>query len=211
MIHDQTSEPKMIVTNYTPEDLKKLPLRAIVALRARCARRIEELAIPLGDDADAARCRCALESAIQIAEDFANGLPCGSAESVVAEAEAARAACKRDFEQEMAMGGIIQTARAAANALRALELCCESARSNKVGSAKLDPISNLADVTADLAARAAFTAAFEAVAAEGHSDPFIQAAIGDYERLLRLDLGKYPSAGDPVDPSRKGPLGPLEK
>ena len=40
----------MIVTNYTPEDLKKLPLRAIVALSYRCARRVEHLAVPENDD-----------------------------------------------------------------------------------------------------------------------------------------------------------------
>jgi hypothetical protein len=201
----------MIVTNYTLEDLKKLPLRAIVALSARCGRRIEERALPRAADADAQRCRSAVASAIRLAEDFANGLPCPSAETVVTEAEAARAAVTGDFEQEMAMGGIIQAARAAANACHAIELCSESARSRKPRSTKPDPIANLADVTADLAARAAFTAAFEAVAAEGHTDPFIQAAIDDYEKLLRLDLGKYPDAGEPVDPSAKGPLGPLVK
>ena len=37
----------MIVTNYTPEDLKKLPLRAIVALAARCARRVEHACPPI--------------------------------------------------------------------------------------------------------------------------------------------------------------------
>jgi len=35
----------MIVPNYTPEDLQKLPLRAIVALSARCARRVEHRAL----------------------------------------------------------------------------------------------------------------------------------------------------------------------
>ena len=33
----------MINTQYTTEDLKKLPLRAIVAFAARCARRVESL------------------------------------------------------------------------------------------------------------------------------------------------------------------------
>jgi hypothetical protein len=33
----------MFVTNYTPEDLNKLPLRAIVALIARCARKLLRL------------------------------------------------------------------------------------------------------------------------------------------------------------------------
>jgi hypothetical protein len=199
----------MIVTNYTPEDLKKLPLRAIVALGARCARRIEERAIPPADDAHATRCRSAVASAIRLAEDFANGLACPSAESVVTEAEAARAAVSSDFERDMAMGGIVQAARAAANALHAIELSSESAQLHRVGSAKPDPMSGLANVNADLTARAAFTAAFEAVAAEGHTDPFIQAAIDDYQELLRLDLGTYPDAGQPIDASAKGPLGPL--
>jgi hypothetical protein len=199
----------MIVTNYTPEDLKKLPLRAIVALAARCARRIEERAIPRADNADAKRCRAVVASAISLAEDFANGLPCPSAESVVTNAEAARSGADRAFEQEMAMGGIIQTARAAANAQHAIDLCAEAARSHKGGAPTVNPIDNLSTLNADLAVRAAFTAAFEAVAAEGHTDPFIQAAIDDFEKLLRLDLGKYPDAGEPVDPSANGPLGPL--
>jgi hypothetical protein len=148
-------------------------------------------------------------NAIQLADDFAKGLPIPLAESVVAEAEAARAAASREFEQDMAMGGIIQAARAAANAERAIELGHESAHSHKVGLTEPDPIGNLAYVAAGLAARAAFTAAFEAVAAEGHTDRFIQAAIDDYQRLLGLDLGKFPDAGHPIDPSAKGPLGPL--
>ena len=78
------------------------------------------------------------------------------------------------------------------------------------GAAKPDPFPHLADVSADLAARDAFLAALEAVAAKGHADAFTKAAIEDYERLLRLDLGSYPQAGKPIDPSSRGPLGPRE-
>jgi hypothetical protein len=127
----------MIITNYAPEDLKKLPLRAIVALSARCARRVEHLAVPEDDDPETQRCRAAVSNAIRLTENVASGSPCPSPES------------------------------------------------------------------------AAFTAAFEAVAAIGHSDSFITAAIDDYEKLLRLELGKYPEAGEPVDPSSKGQLGSL--
>ena len=199
----------MIVPNLSTEDLKKLPLRAIVALGARCARRVEQRARPPDDHPEKERCRSALANAVRLAENFANNLPCSSADSVVQEVEAARVAAKGDFERDMAMGGIVLAARAAANARHALDLFDESARSHSVGQAKPDPLGHLADLTADLAARNAFTAAFEAGAADWHSDSFIRAAIEDYERLLRLDLGRYPEAGEPIDPSSQGPLGPL--
>ena len=199
----------MIVTNYTPEDLKKLPLRAIVALAARCSRRVEHLARLPDPHPDCERCRVAMAKGIRLAEDFANGSPCSSAEIVVREIEECRAISKCEFAGDSAMATVVMTAHAAASALHACELCSECAQSHSVGSRKPDPIGHLADVTADLAARAAFTAAFEAVAAIGHSDSFITAAIHDYEKLLRLELGKYPEAGEPVDPSSKGPLGSL--
>jgi hypothetical protein len=199
----------MIVTNYTPEDLKKLPLRAIVALSARCARRVEHLvrlpdAHPVNE-----RCRVATANAIRLAEDFASGSPCSSAENVIREIEECRAIANCDFTGDSALATVVMAARATANALHACELCGESAESRSVGAHQPDPIGHLADVTADLAARAAFTAAFEAVAAIGHSDSFITAAIDDYEKLLRLELGKYPEVGQPVDPSPEGPLGSL--
>ena len=199
----------MIVTNYTPEDLKKLPLRAIVALSARCARRVEHLVRLPGAQPMRERCRVATANAIRLAEDFANGSPCSSAENVVREIEECRAISNCDFTGDSALATVVMAARAAANGLHARELCGECAQAHSVGSSKPDPIGHLADVTADLAARAAFTAAFEAVAAIGHSDSFITAAIDDYEKLLRLELGKYPEAGEPVDPSSKGPLGSL--
>jgi hypothetical protein len=36
------------------------------------------------------------------------------------------------------------------------------------------------------------------------------AAVEDYEKLLRLDLGSFPDAGKPLDLSSKGPLGPWD-
>jgi hypothetical protein len=198
----------MIVTNYTPEDFKKLPLRAIVAFAARCARRVDHLASPPDDHPDKNRCRSAAASAIRLAEDFANGAPCSSAESVVQELEEVRAVANCDFLHDSALATCVMAARATANALRALDLAGEPAKSHSAGSSNPDRISHLAGVEADLAARAAFTAAFEAVAAERHSDAFTSAAIEDYEKLLRLDLGSYPAAGKPIDPSSRGPLGP---
>jgi hypothetical protein len=200
----------MIVTNYTPEDLKKLPLRAIVALSARCARRVERLSRLPDDHAEKERCRSAVASAIGLAEDFAKGLPCSSLESVVREVEACRAFAPGEFVRDIAMSAAVQAAHAAAAALRALDLRGEPEESHMFGAARPNPFPHLADVTADQAARDAFTAAVEAAAAIGHTDHFMKGAIEDYEKLLRLDLGSYPQAGNPVDPSSRGPLGPLE-
>jgi hypothetical protein len=199
----------MIVTNYTTEDLKKLPLRAIVALSARCARRVERLACPPDDHAEEERCRRALASAIGLAEDFAKGLSCSSLESVVREVEACRAFVEGEFVREVAMAAVVRATHAAASALRSLDLRREPEQSHVMGAAKASPFPHLADVTADAAARDAFLAAPEAVGAVGRTDHFMKAAIEDYERLLRLDLGRYPEAGKPIDLSSNGPLGPL--
>src|SRR5262249_53096167 len=65
-------------------------------------------------------------------------------------------------------------------------------------------------VTADLAALNAFTAAADAFTSVGyHNEDFVAAALNDYDRLVRLGLGRSPEAGVPVDPSPGGPLGPL--
>ena len=199
----------MIVTDYTPEDLKKLPLRAIVALSVRCARRVEQEACLPDDHPEKERCRTAVANAIGLAEDFAKSLPCSSLESVVREVEACRAVAEGEFVRGIVMAAVVQAAHAAAAALHALGLRGEPEGGQPFGAAKPNPFPHLADLTADLAARDAFTAAVEAAAAIGHTDQFMKGAIEDYEKLLRLDLGSYPQAGNPIDPSSKGPLGPL--
>jgi hypothetical protein len=199
----------MIVTNYAPEDLKKLPLRAIVALSARCARRVEHLALLPEGHPETERCRAAVENAIELAEDFAKGLPCPSLESVVREVEACRAIAEGDFVRDSAMGAIVLSAHAAATALHALDLRGEPEEPHPMGAAKPSPFPHLAEVSADLAVRDAFTAALEAAAADGHSDTFVNGAALDYQELLQLDLDSYPEAGKPIDPSSKGPLGAL--
>jgi hypothetical protein len=200
----------MIVPNYTPEDLKKLPLRAIVTLSARCARRVEHMALLPDDHPEHERCRAAVGAALRVAEDFARGLPCPSLESVVREIEACRAIGEGAFVHDMAMAAVIRAAHAAATALHALALCGEPAEAHVFGAAKPNPFPHLADITADLAAGDAFTAAVEAAGADGHTDQFIKGAVEDYWILLRLRLGSYPQAGQPIDPSPDGPLGPLE-
>jgi hypothetical protein len=198
----------MIVTNYTPEDLKKLPLRAIVALAARCARRVEPLALLADQHPEKERCRTAVASAIRLAEDVANGLPCPSLESVIRQVESCRSLTDGDFVRDTALGAVIQAADAAAAAVRATELSEEPAEKSIAGPPPSNPFPRIANATADLAARQAFMAALDAVGAAGHTDAFIKAALEDYQKLLRLDLGTYPQPGTPIDPSSKGPLGP---
>jgi hypothetical protein len=200
----------MIVPNYTPEDLKKLPLRAIVALGARCARRVEHMALPPDDHPENERCRAAVGAALRMAEDFARGLPCPSLESVVREIEACRAIGEGAFVHDMAMAAVIRAAHAAATALHALDLRGEPEEAHVFGAAKPNPFPHLADITAELAAGEAFTAAVEAAGADGHTDQFLKGAIEDYQKLQRLGLGSYPQAGEPIDSSTNGPLGPLE-
>jgi hypothetical protein len=200
----------MIVTDYNLEDLKKLPLRAIVALGARCARRVEYLALLPDGYTDAKRCRAAVADAIRLAEDFAKGLTCSNLESVVREVESCRTIAAGDFVRDSAMGAVVLSAHAAAAALEALEMRREPGETSLTGHPPPNPFPKLADVTADLAVREVFTAALEANAAVGHADHFLKGAIEDYEKLLSLDLGSYPEAGKPIDPSPNGPLGPKE-
>jgi hypothetical protein len=50
----------------------------------------------------------------------------------------------------------------------------------------------------------------EAIGAERNTDSFVKAAVQDYQTLLQLNLGSYPEAGAPIDPSPRGPLGSRE-
>jgi hypothetical protein len=199
----------MIVTKYTADDLKKLPLRAIAAFAARCARRVEHQALLPDDHPENEKRRTAVAAAICLAEDFARDSLCTSYESVIRNVEESQTVAEGDFVRDIAMSAVVQAARAAGAGLRVLQLRAEPEESHMFGAAKPNPFPHLADVTADLAAREAFTAAMEAAAATGHADDFINAGIADYEKLLQLDLGSYPQAGKPIDPSSKGPLGPL--
>jgi hypothetical protein len=199
----------MIGTKYTADDLKKLPLRAIAAFAARCARRIENQALVPDDHAEHEKRKTAVAAAICLAEDFAKNSPCTCCGSVIRSVEESRIVAAGEFVRDIAMAAVVQAARAAGAGLRVLQLRAEPEEPHMFGAAKPNPFPHLADVTADLAAQEAFRAAMEGAAATGHADDFIIAGVADYEKLLRLDLGSYPQAGKPIDPSSTGPLGPL--
>lgn len=199
----------MIVENYAPDDLKKLPLRAIVAWAVRCARRVEHLARLPDDHRDKERCQKDVEQALRLAEDFAKGVAASDVEAVVSEIEACRTIARGEFVRESAMSAIVLAAHATATAMDALELEAESKEVHRFKVADPTRLKHLVDITADLAARDAYTAALDAAGAVGHSERVVDAARNDYAKLLRLNLGSYPVAGEPVDPSPEGPLGAL--
>ncbi len=199
----------MIVPDLSTEDLKKLPLRAIVALAARCARRVESLGTLADGHPDKDRCRTAVAAAIRLAEDFARGLPCQDTPTVIRDVEACRAIAESDHVCETAIGAVVWTSHAAAAAMDGIGLRDEPAELSLMGRPLPDPFPQLANAEADLAVRDALTAALDAAVAARFGDGFIKGAMQDYHSLVKLGLGSYPEAGQPIDPSPAGPLGEL--
>jgi len=201
----------MIRTQYTSEDLKKLPLRAVVAFAARCARRVESIAQFPADHPQREVRRVAIENAIRLAEEVARGSACTSSDPVVRALDATRAISGDEIGCECAAAAAAAAARTAATVwlvVNPTESDRDADRWTRTPEARSFR-ARLANDTAQLVALDAFTAAVEAADAITHDDIFIIGAIQDYERLLGLDLGTYPQAGRPIDPSPDGPLGPL--
>ena len=204
-------EATMINTQYTTEDLKKLPLRAIVAFAARCARRVESLSQLPADHPQREARRVAIDNAIRLAEEIARGSACASVEPVVRAVEATQAISGNGVACECAAAAVAAAARTAATVWLALnegEGDRDTKRWTNTPEAR-SYLSHLANVTAEVVALDAFTAAVEAANAATYDDAFMRGAVQDFEMLLGLHLGTYPQAGQAIDPSPDGPLGPL--
>jgi acetate kinase len=203
-------EDVMIETNHTADDLKKLPLRAIVAFAARCARRVERQALPPDDHPERERTASAIAEALRVAEDFARGRPCPTIESAVRAVEAGQAAAQGEITRENAYAAVVRAAHAAACATHVIAVREEPEEKRLLSPGPpLHPLSHLADLTADLAALDAYTAAVDAANATASTNDLTSWASDDYQKLLKLGLGHYPETGKPIDPSPEGPLGPL--
>ncbi|HEY2158124.1 MAG TPA: hypothetical protein VGH33_21020 [Isosphaeraceae bacterium] len=202
----------MELPDFTVEHLKALPLRAIVAFAARCARRVQPLAQrPEGHPQREGR-RGAVEAALGMAEAFARGGDVPPDESVVAAIDASRGVSGGPAGSSDAAAAAAAAAHAAAAAWeRAGPDETDKSAPGELKTAEARKfLGALTGVTADLAALVAFTAAADAFVAVGyHNEGFVNAALNDYDRLLRLKLGRYPEPGEPIDPSPGGPLGPL--
>ncbi len=202
----------MSVADLRADDLKKLPLRAIVAFGARCARRVEHLAQPPEGHPEAARWTSAIARALQLAEDFARGRadPGTDPDTAVQEVEACWDLARGELPRENAYAAVVRATHAAAAAFHATRLRGEPEHRRLLSSGPpLDPAHHVADVTTDLAALGAFTAAVDAADAISTTDGLTSGAAADFRRLLDLKLGNYPEPGRPIDPSSDGPLGPL--
>ena len=200
----------MKLANFPVEKLKVLPLRAIVAFAARCGRRVERLAqLPEGNPQRESR-RQAIEAALRMAESYAKGADTPPDESVVAAIDVIRNA-GGELAGAAATSAIAQAAHAAASAWHAGSQVAEDGGAPGKRTVEAGRFRGaLTHVTADLAALNAFTAAAEAFVSVGYrNEAFVDAALGDYHKLVGLQLGRYPELGATVDPSPAGPLGPL--
>jgi hypothetical protein len=202
----------MTLPDFTIEHLKQLPLRAIVAFAARCARRVEDLAqLPQGHAARERR-HTAVAEALRLAEAVARGDACKSAESIVQAIDASRQAAGATPRCESAAVAAAQAAHAAASALSVIERSVEDQEmpqsARNVEARRF--LASLESTTAELAATSAFTAAAEAFDAVGlENNDFVAASLNDFDHLRRLNLGRFPEPGEPIDPSPSGPLGPI--
>jgi hypothetical protein len=189
----------------TKKDLKKLPLRAIVAFAARCARRVRTL---FPDDKYPTE-RISLDPAIDIAESVARGIKVSEKvvkDSITAAYRAEAAADRADTRTEAVAYSVAYAAAYAAVA------AAKAARSELNIAVRFDA----ADVVANAASHAAAASANAIRGATATADAndkavayCIQDAEVDYRRLVALGLGKYPRLGHPIDPAPSGPLGPL--
>jgi hypothetical protein len=202
----------MELPDFTIEHLKRLPLRAIVAFAARCARRVETLGqLPEGEP-ERERRQSAIDAAIRLAEDFARGANTPPDPAVIERIDAIRAGAGGSLSSQAATAAATAASHAAASAWHALGTREDErykppeGRTAEAGRF----LGALGHATVDLAALNAYTAAVQAFGAVGYrNEDFVAAALNDYGTLIRLNLGRYPDAGEPVDTTQDGPLGPL--
>lgn len=174
-------------------DLKQLPIRAMLAYAARCARRAQPQFKLSPKHRDAAACKKAVESSIRLAEVFVAG---GEIDrQVVAQIEEIM------VHALMAVSAEGETEKTAAYAATAAYAVISAT------SAALE-IEDAVDPTeyANRVLDACVTATESAISTDAAVE---RAARLDWEMLHRMRLGKYPDLGEPINPAESGILGPL--
>jgi hypothetical protein len=168
------------------EQLEQLPLRAIVAVAARCVRRVQRLVAQSVIDPVA---KHAVERAIQSAEAVTMLDSPGLAEAV------GRAGFELTTHYAREDTGRVATAiRAAATVAHAAYFAAAAADERGYGG---------------YASWHASRAVGLAAAADDDKALAFAAAAVDIQKLLELKLGGHWELGRPIDPSENGPLGPL--
>lgn len=202
----------MKLPDFTVEHLKALPLRATVAFAARCARRVEPIALEPERNSAREGDRGTIEAALLLADNFARGADAAPDPSVLAAIDSMASAPGSPLHSQRAAASAAAAAHAAATAWSALQTHREEDYEPPLGvdAYPRKSIEGIEHVTVDRAALNAFTAAVDAYSAVGYeNEGFVAAALNDYDRLLQLRLGRYAEPGEPIDPSPGGPLGRL--
>lgn len=177
----------------TEDELRKLPLGAIVAYAARCARRVQPLYGRAAGAAKPTKHEAAIEWAISLAENFC----------LRHEVSGAAYAAAYDARDAVDAADARDAARAASAAARAAAYAFDIPKSAVYEHAVYaNRVAIEADDAANAAARAANHACDGARAVEA-------AARADFDRLLQLNQGTYPQLGTPIAATENGPLGPL--
>ena len=200
--------------NYIPteDDLRKLPLRALVAYAARCARRVQSIFILPSSNHNFERDAVAVANAILSAEEYARGKDVNCMEAYAA---ATAAATSAQSAKDVPTGfQALNAANSAAEAAYSVYAAASDLSSNNaiatkafmIASEKLNLEKALtivrAEATVNFAAR---SSAFAANATQSS----IALIRTDYNNLLKLSLGTLPDMGILIDPSEDGPLGVL--
>ena len=190
---------------------EEAPAQGNRCLRGTLCARVEPLSQLRADHPHREARRMAIDNAIRLAEQIARGSACGSVEPVVQALDSTQAIAGDGIACECAAAAAAAAARTASTVWLVLnpgESDRDKKRWTRTPEAR-NYVSHLATVSAEFIAIDAFTAAVEAADAVAYSDGFMSGAVHDYETLLGLHLGAYPEAGQPIDPSPDGPLGPL--
>src|SRR5262249_46016023 len=115
----------MELPDFAIEDLKKLPLRAMVAFAARCARRVEHLAQLPEDHAEREQRRVAVDDALSLAEAVARGDACPSVEAIVQAIDLSRRTAGGTPSCQSAVAAAAGAAHAAASSLAVMDRAVE--------------------------------------------------------------------------------------
>ncbi len=181
--------------------LRRLPLRAIVAVAGRAARRVQSLIHFPDDETKRQQHQHAVEDALEAAEAFCLGRVLADVWSpgdevgrprVVADANAAYSAAKSDA-----------AARAVSSAFQTVMSAWVASRRN------VNDVVERAVSAIGFAFTAAESAASTPAEKRAAESVVVSAVNKDIQKFLGFDCGRFPQLGRPVDASERGPLGAL--
>ena len=172
-------------------------------------RRVEYLTLLPDGHPDLERCRTAIDGALRLAEDFARGLPCGAADAVIREVQVCQSSAQGDYVRETAVAAVVRAAHAAASSLEAVGMRDEPAVSSVTGTRRAEPIPPPGGCRGR---RGGAGRLHGRRGCGGRGRPHRRVHQWGRRGLssaVKLELGDYPDAGKPIDPSPAGPLGAL--